>query len=157
MLEYSFPKLDEVYDECADMCGGWWYGSHFYEKTGMEYAPNREMFDLAEKSNSLLLMVGRDSEDRIGSMYYGFITPYLFNPSYLTASEVVWHISPRVQSAKTLIQFLKELRKYMDRKKVSLYSLAVPANMSGEMLTRYGFIPQDTIYMNGSVVSEQIY
>jgi len=157
MIEYSQIKLEEGYDEIVSLCGTWWKDSLFYKLYGIDYKVDKEVFLSLEKSGILILLVGRE-EGKMIACYAGIKHPYVFNPTVVTASEIVWCLDKEHRTFRNLMGLFSAIDDVMKKNNVVLYFLAVSQEGKYEalekILERKGLDRMDAVYsklLNGGL------
>jgi hypothetical protein len=149
MLTYEIANMEDNYSEVVALCGVWWKDAEFYENTKIQYSPDYEQFKVMEDNGLLKSIIGRDEEGKIASCFICCITPFIFNPNYIQATELVWHVRKDQQGFKTLVQLLNEIEKLMKTNNIQLWNLSLPPSLvkTGQALEKFGYFKQDTQYM----------
>jgi len=139
---YEKGNWEKDSNDILELCGTWWKDSLFYKLYNIEYNVDINLFQTIYKSGSLIYTVGREN-DKLISCYVGIKSPYLFNPSIITASEVVWCVRKENRSFKNLIGLMRAIEKLMKEEDIFQWNLNVSNeekyNSTGKFLESKGY------------------
>ena len=148
MTEYSTGDFEKDMADVVELCGTWWNDSLFYKLYGIEFSVDKSWFRLI-KDYGLIYTCGRQ-EGNLVSCYVGIKTPYMFNPSVMTANEIVWCVHKDYRNYRELIGLMKAIDNLMFINNIQLWNLAVSNeekyNSTGEFLEKKNYNLMDKIY-----------
>jgi len=124
-LVYGKGNWEKDRDDIIDLCGTWWEDSLFFKLYGIKYNVDVDMFNKVKEYGALIYTVGRDENGRLISCYVGSKSPYMFNPSVLAATEIVWCIRKENRKFKHLVRLIYEIEKLMTNENVIQWNLNV--------------------------------
>ena len=151
MIEYSLGSIDDM-EEVIDLCASWWYDSAFYENTGMEFKIDRGLYEQLSEMESLFSVIGRNEHGKVVACYVSAIAPYMFNPEWLSSSEVVWCIDKKYRKAGEVLNLLAAIEAGLTQAGVRIFNLNFPVHEGRERLAKkledkLGYFVQDLSIM----------
>lgn len=120
--------------DVIELCMTWWYQSKFFENTNMPFESTQEYWWNLFQLGVMMGTVGRNEDKELKSCYVAMKQPYMFNHSYIMASEIVWCIDKEYRSGRNLIQLLNEIEDCNQNNNTSFYSLNLPVLEDTERL-----------------------
>jgi len=149
VLDFNIEPFDQWVDEVIAQCATWWDDSKFYKDSGIEYNISKEFFKSVEAS--LLGIMGRDKDGKLGAFYLGSVQPFMFNHEISQCSEIVWNIHDDLQGGQVLSELLISVDAFMRINNIDIWSVSLPNEdryiRTGKTLKKYNYQLQDLQYM----------
>ena len=145
-LTYREAGIRET-KKVIDLCETWWYDSAWYKNTGMKFESTQDYWYGMFQLGVMIATVGEDENGDVKASYVGCKQPYMFNHSYMTASEVVWCIDKDYRTGQNLVNLLQSVEDLMKKHEVNIYNLNIPVDDNKDKLAnslvKRGFFKQD--------------
>lgn len=146
----------EAIQDVIDLCALWWEESKFFKTYGVEYAPDKKLFESMADAGILLILCGRIGGELV-AVYAAYTVPYQFNRKYKVCSEIVWCVHPDHQRGGIMVDLLKAVKDVWREYDVDFGSLAVPQEPKYKAVVEYleaeGFTNIDNILFYGGGVN----
>src|SRR3990167_680951 len=146
--EYGTGDFEKDMADVVELCGTWWNDSLFYKLYNIPFNVDTTWFRII-KEHGLIYTCGRQ-DGKLVSCYVGLKTPYMFNPSVMTANEIVWCVHKDYRNYRKLIGLMKAIEDLMEKNDIKLWNLAVSNEEkylpTAEFLERQGYNFMDRCY-----------
>ena len=125
MIIYGNTEWEKDLNDVIDLCKTWWKDSLFYKLYGVEYKVDINLFETVKNSGQLIYTLGRNENNKLISCYVGVKSPYMFNPSLMTASEIVWCVRKEERCFKNLVGLMRAVENLMKSENIMQWNLNV--------------------------------
>lgn len=146
MTEFREIDFTTDYDQVVDLIEKWWYKSPLYSIVPVPYMPSKPILKNMWLNGSMIGIVGYEDGELIAA-YIGLRVPYMFNPFYLQATDILWHVREDKRKGTTTSKLIKNVEAMMDRLKINIWSLTFSQDTSYDVvakgLLKHGFKPMD--------------
>lgn len=155
MVVFKKSEFERDANDIIQLCGTWWNDSLFYKTYKMQYRVYADFFFRLKDAGFLIYTCGRNEKGELVSCYVGSKSPYMFNPLFMVATEIVWCVRKEDRNFKNLIGLTNAIEDLMKEESIDVWSLAVSNeeqyDSTGAFLCKKEYTLMDKIYSKSKI------